>query len=107
MANTEQLIAELLESGEELARSLSVHSPHFLEYLERRGRAIDALAKCDLTEEARNGLLQALEQGHAAQDILRRERSKIDSELAVLSQKKAFFQNFHPAGHQAGLDIKA
>lgn len=104
--DADQAILDLVNSSEALTQALSVHSPHFLEYLERRGRAIDALAHQHLSTTVRTSLVQALEHGQAAQEMLRHERRKIDAELAALNQKRAFIPNSRSPVRHPGLDIR-
>ncbi len=101
------VLAELLESSDALTRSLLGHSPHFLEYLEKRGQAIEALTQCSLCGDHRAQLIQALEAGRSAQVILRREREKIESEIAALTQRKSLFRELGARPRPAGLDIQA
>lgn len=105
--NPAQVLAELLESSDALTRSLQVHSPHFLEYLEKRGQAIEALTQCSLSGDHRAPLIQALEGGRSAQAILRREREKIEGEIAALAQRRSLFRELGARSHPSGLDIKA
>lgn len=103
----EQTIRELVESSEALAHSLSVHTPHFLEYLEKRSRAVQALAHCQLPPSAIDQLTQALEHGRSAELILRREREKIESEIRTLHQKKTFFHDLYSRNRRsAGVNLE-
>lgn len=101
------LLAGLLESSDALAKSLSIHSPHFLEYLEKRRIALEALSRCRLSAGDQEALLKAFERGRSAQVILQRERERIEAEIAALCKKGELFGEPQRRARPQGLNVTA
>lgn len=110
-ADIETTLAEILLSSEQLVAALNTASPHHLEYLERRQRALDRLARFEITQSSPQWL-ECLQRsrvlGELAFETLRSQQTGHREQLARLQDMRVFHGDLRPpSGGHPSLAVQA